>query len=99
VPHTQDENGQMSCQIDATEKKNCPQDKVGGDGESAQREPVKSDSPDRALYESNHTSQGQRGGAEDCRDITQDSHDHAESPATSASGNGAMDEVQTIITI
>jgi hypothetical protein len=99
VPHTQDENGQMGCQIDATEKKNCPQDKIGGDGQNAQREPVESDGPDRALYESNHTRQGQRGGAEDCSDITQDSHDHAESPATGASGNGAVDELGACKTI
>ena len=89
----------MGCEIDATEKKNCPQDKIGGDGENAQREPVESNGLDRALYEGNHTSQGQRGRAEDCRDVTQDFHDHADSPAKSVSENGAMDELQACKTI
>ena len=47
-------NRKMRCQVDASKKKNCPEEEIRGNGENAKWDSIDGDSADRALHQGNH---------------------------------------------
>src|ERR1700686_2161818 len=54
VPDAYNADRKMRCQVDASEKKNTPEEEVCCDGENTQRDLIDGDGADRALNQGNH---------------------------------------------
>src|SRR5579863_3367538 len=80
ISYAQNTNGQVRCQVDAPEQKDGPEEEVRDDGKDTQRDLIDGDCSDRALHQSDHAGQRQRGGPEHCRHRCENSHAHARTP-------------------